>query len=299
MRRGFDPVRRRLVVTGTALALAACAPTTTTPGPQRRTGFAEVNGTRLYYEVAGSGEPVVLVHAFTLDTRMWDDQFEVLARDFRVIRYDARGFGKSAAPNPGEPYSNAEDLAALLDRLDARRAHVVGLSMGGRFALDYAVTYPDGPRSLVVIDGVIGGWQWSREWIAAYAPIVEAGRRRDVAQAKSLWLGLALFAPARARAPVGARLKQMVDDYSGWHFVNQNPERAVSPPAVGRLGAIRAPTLVVVGELDLPDFQRMSERLEHDIPGARRATIPGAGHFANMEAPDGVTRALREFLLRG
>ena len=299
MRRGFDPVRRRLVVTGTALALAACAPTTTTPGPQRRTGFAEVNGTRLYYEVAGSGEPVVLVHAFTLDTRMWDDQFEVLARDFRVIRYDARGFGKSAAPNSGEPYSNAEDLAALLEQLDARRAHVVGLSMGGRFALDYAVTYPDGPRSLVVIDGVIGGWQWSREWIAAYAPIVEAGRRRDVAQAKSLWLGLALFAPARARAPVGARLKQMVDDYSGWHFVNQNPERAVSPPAVGRLGAIRAPTLVVVGELDLPDFQRMSERLEHDIPGARRATIPGAGHFANMEAPDGVTRALREFLLRG
>jgi pimeloyl-ACP methyl ester carboxylesterase len=299
VRRGFDPVRRRLVVTGTVLALAACAPTTTPPGPQRRSGFAEVNGTRLYYEVAGSGEPVVLVHAFTLDTRMWDDQFEALARDFRVIRYDARGFGKSAAPNPGEPYSNAEDLAALLEQLDARRAHVVGLSMGGRFALDYAVTYPDGLRSLVVIDGVIGGWQWSREWIAAYAPIVEAGRRRDVAQAKSLWLGLSLFAPARAQAPVGARLKQMVDDYSGWHFVNQNPERAVSPPAVGRLGTIRAPTLVVVGELDLPDFQRMSERLERDIPGARRATLPGAGHFANMEAPDGVTRALREFLLRG
>jgi len=299
VRRGFDPVRRRLVVTGTALALGACASTTTQPGPQRRTGFAEVNGTRLYYEVAGSGEPLVLVHAFTLDTRMWDDQFEVLARDFRVIRYDARGFGKSAAPNPGEPYSNAEDLAALLDQLDARRAHVVGLSMGGRFALDYAVTYPDGPRSLVVIDGVIGGWQWSREWIAAYAPIVEAGRRRDVAQAKSLWLGLSLFAPARAQAPVGAHLKQMVDDYSGWHFVNQNPERAVSPPAVGRLGTIRAPTLVVVGELDLPDFRRMSERLERDIPGARRATIAGAGHMANMEAPEGVTRALREFLLRG
>jgi pimeloyl-ACP methyl ester carboxylesterase len=299
VRRGFDPVRRRLVVTGTVLALAACAPTTTPPGPQRRSGFAEVNGTRLYYEVAGSGEPVVLVHAFTLDTRMWDDQFEALARDFRVIRYDARGFGKSAAPNPGEPYSNAADLAALLGQLDVRRAHVVGLSMGGRFALDYAVTYPDGLHSLVVIDGVIGGWQWSREWIAAYAPIVAAGRRRDVAQAKSLWLGLSLFAAARAQAPVGVRLKQMVDDYSGWHFVNQNPERAVSPPAVGRLGTIRAPTLVVVGELDLPDFQRMSERLERDIPGARRATIPGAGHFANMEAPDGVTRALREFLLRG
>jgi len=286
--------RRRFLAAGSTLALAACAGV----GPGRTSGTAEVNGTRLYYEVAGSGEPVVLVHAFTLDTRMWDDQFEVLARDFRVIRYDARGFGKSPPPKPGEAYSNADDLAALLDKLDARKAHVVGLSMGGRFALDYAVTYPDGLRSLVVIDGVIGGWQWSREWLTAYAPVVEAGRRRDLAQAKSLWLGLPLFAPARAQAPVGARLKQMVDDYSGWHFVNQNPERAVSPPAVGRLGAIRAPTLVLVGERDLPDFQRMAERLERDIPGARRATVDGAGHMANMEAPEAVNKALAAFLQR-
>ena len=195
--------RRRFLAAGPALALAACAGQGIAPA--RTAGTAEVNGTRLYYEVAGSGEPVVLVHAFTLDTRMWDDQFEVLARDFRVIRYDARGFGKSAPPKPGEPYSNADDLAALLDRLDARKAHVVGLSMGGRFALDYAVTYPDGLRSLVVIDGVIGGWQWSREWLAAYAPIVDAGRKRDVAQAKSLWLGHPLFAPARAQAGGRAR----------------------------------------------------------------------------------------------
>jgi 3-oxoadipate enol-lactonase len=289
--------RRRFLAAGPALALAACAG----PGmsPPRTAGTAEVNGTRLYYEVAGSGEPLVLVHAFTLDTRMWDDQFEVLTRDFRVIRYDARGFGKSALPVPGQAYSNADDLAALLDKLDARKAHVVGLSMGGRFALDYAVTYPDGPRSLVIVDGVIGGWQWSREWIAAYAPIVEAGRKRDVAQAKSLWLGHPLFAPARAKPEVGPRLKQMVDDYSGWHFVNQNPEKAVSPPAVGRLGAIRAPTLVLVGERDLPDFQRMSERLERDIPGARRASIAGAGHMANMESPDAVNKLLAEFLNRG
>jgi pimeloyl-ACP methyl ester carboxylesterase len=286
--------RRRFLAAGGALGLAACAGVP----PRRDAGFAEVNGTRLYYEAAGSGEPVVLVHAFTLDTRMWDDQFEVLARDYRVIRYDARGFGKSAPPKAGEPYSNADDLAALLDHLDARRAHVVGLSMGGRFALDYAVTYPDRPRSLVVVDGVVGGWQWSREWVAAYAPIVEAGRKRDVAQAKSLWLGLSLFAPARAQPQVDARLRQMVGDYSGWHFVNQNPERALAPPALGRLGAIRAPTLVLVGERDLPDFQRMAEWLEREIPGARRAKIAGAGHMANMEAPAAVNQALGGFLGR-
>lgn len=293
--------RRRFLAAGSTLALAACAGPggTGSSASGRSSGFAEVNGTRLYYEVAGSGEPVVLVHAFTLDTRMWDGQFEVLAREFRVIRYDARGFGKSAPPKPGEPYSNAEDLAALADRLDARKPHLVGLSMGGRFALDYAVTYPDGLRSLVLIDSIVGGWQWSREWLTAYAPIVEAGRRRDVAQAKALWLGLPLFAPARQKPEVDARLKQMVGDYSGWHFVNHNPERAVSPPAVGRLGTIRAPTLVLVGERDLPDFQRTAERLEREIPGARRAAIGGAGHMANMEAPEAVNKALAGFLNRG
>ncbi|HTO49604.1 MAG TPA: alpha/beta hydrolase [Burkholderiales bacterium] len=293
--------RRRFLAAGSTLALAACAGPggTGSSASGRSSGFAEVNGTRLYYEIAGSGEPVVLVHAFTLDTRMWNDQFEVLARDFRVIRYDARGFGKSALPQPGEAYSNAEDLAALADRLDARKPHVVGGSMGGRFALDYAVTYPDGLRSLVVIDSVVGGWQWSREWLTAYAPVVAAGRRGDLAQAKALWLGLPLFAPAREKPEVDARLKQMVGDYSGWHFVNHNPERAVSPPAVGRLGTIRAPTLVLVGERDLPDFQRTAERLEREIPGARRATIAGAGHIANMEAPDAVNKALAGFLNRG
>jgi 3-oxoadipate enol-lactonase len=291
--------RRRFLAAGSPLALAACAGPGGPCAPRRESGAAEVNGTRLYYEMAGSGEPVVLVHAFTLDTRMWDDQFELLAREFRVIRYDARGFGRSALPVAGETYSNADDLAALLDKLDARRAHVVGLSMGGRFALDYAVTHPGALRSLVVIDPVVGGWQWSREWLAAYAPIVEAGRRRDVAQAKSLWLGHPLFAPAREQPAVGARLKQMVDDYTGWHFVHQNPERAVSPPALERLGTIRAPTLVLVGERDLPDFHRMAERLERDVPGARRATIAGAGHMANMEAPEAVNRSLAEFLVRG
>ena len=91
----------------------------------------------------------------------------------------------------------------------------------------------------------------------------------------------------------------MVDDYSGWHFVNRNPERAVAPPAVGRLGASARRRSSLVGERDLPDFQRMSERLERDIPGARRATIPGAGHMANMEAPEAVNKALGGFLNRG
>ena len=253
--------RRRFLAAGPALALAACAGPGIDPPDRTAGGTAEVNGTRLYYEVAGSGEPVVLVHAFTLDTRMWDDQFEVLARDFRVIRYDARGFGKSAPPKSSASRTRTPTTSPRsLEHLDARKAALVGLSMGGRFALDYAVTYPDGLRSLVVIDGVIGGWQWSREWIGAYAPIVDAGRKRDVAQAKSLWLG---HAALRARArEAGGRGPPETDGGRLLRLALRQPESRSGRsrrPRRGGSAAIRAPTLVLVGDRDLADFQRMSE----------------------------------------
>jgi 3-oxoadipate enol-lactonase len=289
--------RRRFLAAAAALGLAGCA--SAPVAPRRESGVAEVNGTRLYYEAAGSGEPVVLLHAFMLDGRMWDEQFDVLAAGFRVIRYDARGFGRSAPPTPGEPYSHVDDLAALLAKLDARSPCLVGASMGGRFALDYAVTYPGDVRSLVVIDTVVSGWQWSPEWLTSYAPIVAAGRRGDIPAAKQLWLDHAVFAPAREQPEVAARLKLMVDDYSGWHLAHRNTERPVEPPTVKQLGRITMPTLVVVGSRDLPEFQRIAEHVEGGVRSGTRATIPGAGHFANMEAPEGVTRALREFLVRG
>lgn len=112
---------------------------------QQQTGFAEVNGTRLYYEIAGSGDPLLLIHGSTLDTRMWDDQFETFAQHYTVVRYDVRGFGKSALP-AGESYARPDDLKGLLDYLDIAHASVLGLSMGGGIAIDFVLAYPAGHR---------------------------------------------------------------------------------------------------------------------------------------------------------
>lgn len=289
--------RRSFLTASGALALAACAG----PGgfdpfaPKRESGYAEVDGGRLYYEAAGSGVPIVLLHAFTFDTRMWDDQFELLARDNRVIRYDARGFGRSSTPVPGRAYSHAQDLAALLARLDAHKPHLVGASMGGRIALDFAVTQPDALRSVVVISTVIGGWPWSREWLEAYAPVIRAGRRGDIAAAKAAWLALPLFASVREQPQVAERVRKMVDDYSGWHFVNADPERRVVPPTLSQLGKIRASTLAINGDRDLPEFLRMAESIERQVANARRLGFPGAGHLPSMEIPELTTKALRAF----
>ena len=102
-------------------------------------------------KAAGSGAPLVLIHGFTLDMRMWDDQFTPFAERYRVVRYDVRGFGKSAVP-AGAPYTNADDLAALLDYLDISSAAIVGLSMGGGIAIDFALAYPAMTRALIPVD---------------------------------------------------------------------------------------------------------------------------------------------------
>ena len=115
--------------------------------------FATINGTRLYFEIAGSGQPLVLLHGFTLDTRMWDDQFEPLTREFQVIRYDMRGFGQSGPP-ASERYAHADDLRDLLDHLRVDKAHLVGLSKGGAIALDFTLAYPRRVNKLVLIDTV-------------------------------------------------------------------------------------------------------------------------------------------------
>lgn len=292
--------RRRFLASAGALALAACAGQEGLDpfAPKRASGYVDVDGGRLYYETAGRGEPVVFLHAFALDTRMWDDQYEGLAREFRVVRYDLRGFGRSTVPQPGRAYSHADDLAALLAHLEADRPHVVGASMGGRCALDFAVTRPDALRSIVVIDAVIGGWPWSREWLQMYAPVIRAGRAGDLAAAKAAWLALPLFAPLRANAPLDARFARMVEAYSGWHFVHADPERRVAPPTLSQLGKIRAATLAMVGDRDLPEFQRMAETIERQVANARRLGVPAVGHFPNMESPELVTKSLRAFFAR-
>ncbi len=254
----------------------------------------EVNGTQLYCEETGAGPALVLIHGFTLDTRMWDDQFLPLAQRCRVVRYDLRGFGRSALPNG--PYSHVEDLRALLDRLEIERASLVGLSKGGAVALDFALTYPQRARSLALIDTVLGGYGWSAEGSARDALVWQEAARGGIAAAKASWLAHPIFAPAMRQPALAARLNEIIGDYSGWHFVNANPEQGIDPPAARRLVELKLPVLAIVGELDTPDFRQITAVICRGIPQARAMIVPGAGHMANMEAPKQVTQSLLEFL---
>lgn len=262
---------------------------------QAQTGFAEVNGTRLYYEVAGSGHPLVLIHGMSLDTRMWEDQFEPFAQHYRVVRYDARGFGKSALPAGGS-YAHTDDLKALLEYLEIEHAFILGLSMGGGIAIDFALAHPAATDALIPVDSRLTGWQPDSEFAAFVSALRSRAKEAGIQAARDFWLYSPVFKSALESPKLALRLVQMIADYSGWHWINDNPLRTFDPPAVQRLDTIRAPTLIVTGEREFPDCQAIAETLHQRIPAARKAMLPRVGHMSNMEAPERFNALLLDFL---
>ena len=256
-------------------------------------GFAPVEDGQLYYEVEGEGPPLVLVHGFSLDTRMWDDQWAAFAGRHRVIRYDARGFGRSSVPVG--PYTPVEDQAALQDHLGVARAHVLGLSRGGGIVIDFALAYPERTLSLVAADAILHGHAW-HTFGYDLARVWGLGKEAPLDVVKETWLSLPLLASAMERPDLAARLRVMVADYSGWHWLNRDQGRAVRPHAAERLAEIHVPTLILNGEHDLPDFHAVAERLAQGIPDAQRVVLPGVGHMSNMEDPAAFNRVVLDFL---
>jgi pimeloyl-ACP methyl ester carboxylesterase len=258
-------------------------------------GTVEVTGGKLYYEVAGSGDPLVLIHGLGLDLRMWDDQFTELAQHRQVIRYDLRGFGKSTLPT-AEPYSHADDLKALLTHLNIARADILGLSMGGSVATNFVLTYPEMARSLILVDSAMSGYQWSADWIERWRQLTATAVNEGPKAACRLWLRHPLFTPALEKPEVASRLTQMITDYSGWLWANRDTHRRIHPADSQRLDQIKVPTLIIIGERDLPDFQAIATILEQTIPNVRKVVIPDVGHMSNMEDPAEFNRVVEDFL---
>jgi pimeloyl-ACP methyl ester carboxylesterase len=254
-----------------------------------------VPGAELYYEAEGDGVAIVLVHGLALDARMWDDQVLALKDIARVVRYDARGFGRSKR-DAETSYSHAGDLWRLLDHLEIDKAVLVGLSMGGRTVVEATLAAPERVRALVLLDAVLDGVPWDPDSERGIQAIGEGLRAGGLGEAKEAWLRHDFFAPAQRRPDVARRLAEMVGDYSGVNWTSPDPH-APHPNSIELLATIAAPTTVVVAELDVPCFHVMSDVLAARIPGARKVTIPGVGHMLNMEAPEAVNALLREAVL--
>lgn len=238
-----------------------------------QTEFFEFDKGKLYFEVVGEGEPIVFIHGFTLDRRMWKPQVDEFSKKFKVITHDLRGFGKSSTPV--DKYSHHEDLKALLDHLGISEAHIIGLSLGGEIALDFAVSYPDMVKTLTLADSSLGGYKSTVDW--------NVHPELGLDKAKENWLNHHVFDKTRENIEATFLLKQIVSDYSGWHWFNNDPREKVSPSTIEQIQNINIPTTIIIGEYDLSYFKDIADILNNKIPNSNKVIIKNSGHMSNLE----------------
>jgi 3-oxoadipate enol-lactonase len=285
---------------GLALALtlgcAACnANRTASSGAANvASGSVAVDGGSLYYETLGKGAPVILIHGGFGDRRMWDAQFEPLSQAFRVIRYDHRGFGKSSAPE--KPYSPVADLVALMDHLQLKRANLVGNSMGGTLALDFALLQPDRTGAVVVIASTAGGSPVPEEDVKQVDDVMRTARDQGTAPAVTLWLQHPMVKVAAHHATAGPLLRTMVEDNQRMFLAEHWPQEPMTPPAFERLAGLNANVLFIVGDQDIASVRAGAEASAARIKKAKVVTIKDADHLLQMEHPEAVNKLLVEYI---
>ena len=261
----------------------------------RAEGFAEVNGTRLFYEARGAGPAVVLIHGGLVDSRLWGAQMGPLSRRFRVVRYDLRGFGRSAAAP--EPFSHLEDLRALLDFLGVERATLVGLSLGGIIAADFALEHPARVERLVLVGPGLRG---DRQPPPKDAAAAVAAMSRGAEAFADASMKRELYAAVRPGTAAHALLRRMLlDNFKALSTLRPGFARYPDRPTAERLADVKAPTLVVIGSRDGGNLLNIADTLAAKIPGARKVTIRGSSHHPPVEKPKELNRALLDFLAGG
>jgi len=246
----------------------------------------------IHYEDSGAGgDTVAFLHGVTLDRRMWDAQVEHLAQTHRCLAVDRRGHGLSAPV--GEGWDPIADLAEVLDDAAVQRCHVVGMSLGGLDAVAAAGRMPERVRSLVLVDAwmpIAAMGTWSAPFALAREQGPEVARRA--------WLDDPLFAPARELPAVASRIEEIVGANDLSAFTGPQA-RGLGRAVVEAAARITVPTLVVVGDRDLPEFVETARWLAATVPGAREhplVLVAGAGHMLPMERPAELNAVLDRWL---
>ncbi|QTC91317.1 alpha/beta fold hydrolase [Brevundimonas goettingensis] len=269
-------------------AIAAGCLLFTASGAVAETRFAPVEGSQVAYEACGDGpKTVVLIHDGILDSSAWDGVWPRLCDAFTVVRYDRRGYG--ASPAATAPYDPVADLAAVLQAAGVANATLVGSSAGGGVAVEYALAHPDAVKGLVLVGPAVSGFRPTDHFMRRTANLVgllSRGRLEEAARDPYILTPSAEAARAFVVADLGA------------HPGNFGAGRMMrsGEGVLGRLKDLSAPTLIVTGEIDMPDVHAHAGALEALIPGARRLVMPGGGHFIYLERPDAFVSVLEDFL---
>jgi pimeloyl-ACP methyl ester carboxylesterase len=253
----------------------------------------QVEGAVLVGEASGTGPPLVLLHGMAGERHDWDRLLAALPAELPTLSYDLRGFGQSLAQD-GVTFSHADDLLALLDARRISQAAILGVSMGGGVALNFALSHPERVSHLVLISPAMVGWEWSEEWKALWRGVAQLARAGDMALARERWFAHPMFAPLR-RDPVAAEeLRRSIAAYHGRQWVRD--WQANELPDIDRLHTLTAPCLLLTGALDVPDMRLIADVLAAAARGVERIDYPEAGHMLHLERTAEVAAAVSAFL---
>ncbi len=256
--------------------------------------LVKIKGVDIRVEEAGQGQPIILLHGFSGDKHVWDESWEMLSRNHRVLRYDLRGFGESESKND-EPFSHSDDLFQIVNSLEIECCNLLGISMGASVALNYSLNYPESVNRLVLTSPGITAWEWSDSWNESWNEIKSIARTNGIQDAKDMWYMHPLFQSTRLREHSKKKLIESMKKYSGSHWVSGDAE-IESLPDLERVPFLKPPTLLLSGTDDLLDFQLIASAIHELAPSVKRLNYESAGHMLNFEFPDRFVNDVMEFL---
>lgn len=266
-------------------------------------GRIQVGNGSLYYEEAGRGEPLIFVHGHSLDHRMWDGQFSVFAKNYRVIRYDLRGYGVSSPQTEDYQFTHAEDLVALMDSLHIRKAHIVGLSLGGFVTADMLAYFPERMLSAFLASGNIrkskGPSQpMTKEEAVKRDEEIAALKKKGVDVMKREWFEGLMKSGGSRRERMRALLWRMIDEWDAWQPLHKEVRVVAGLDAIERLKRSHpdVPALIVEGHSPDNRFSKKPQILDY-LPNGKLKVIEDCGHMMNMERPEEFNAVLEEFLI--
>jgi 3-oxoadipate enol-lactonase len=254
--------------------------------------FVEVENGKIYYDECGTGpDAVVLIHDGIVHSTVWDSVWPAFCREFHTVRYDRRGYGRSPAATSW--YYETDDLYVLLRHLKISRAFLVGSSHGGELTIDFTLVHPKLVEGMVLVGAVVSGYSFSDHFLNRGNANNQPMEKNDTAAMISNWSNDKYLLAADHQ---GAK-KKLHDILSAAPQDLNHPDfPRPTPDALPRLNEIRVPTLILVGDADIPDVHAHAGVMEAGIPNSRRVIVEDAGHLMYLEKPEEFTRIVIAFI---
>lgn len=257
--------------------------------------IAVIDGLEIGYDDVGTGLPVLFVHAFPLNRTMWAPQVSALVERCRCIAADLRGFGESSVAPPYSMEQYADDIAHLLDQLRVEKVVLVGCSMGGYVSFAFWRRHRDRVRALVLAD--TKATADTEEALARRRQLIEVARARGSIAVANLQVASLIGKTSREKQPdTYDAVHRMMAQSSEDGIVGALEAMMLRPDSVATLATINAPTLIVVGEEDVPTPPKDARLIHEKVAASRLEVIAQAGHLTNLERPAAFNHLLTEFV---